>query len=602
MTRLGIASLATLLAVGTLALVGASSASAVGAPPAYYPSGPQVDVPEATVTGGGWTPCFTDKYAANLHAELPGLLTACTGKYLMLAGRAVGSDTLSLLAAAPRDDVLFDTGHGNTTHQANGSEWYYSGDWSWGFANQGDAVERSNCDVLAGPLRLCWHTNDGSGGYRIGDTTGLNGSTAYERVVYQSGVQTITFTSTAPADAVPGVTYDVAATGGASGNPVTFGIDAGSATVCSISGSTVTFTHPGSCVIDADQAGATDYAAATQAQQVATVAQAATTTSVTVKPEQIVAHVAAVAPAVGTPTGTVTFTVGTASVGSATLAGGTATLAYQVPAGATRTVAARYSGDTDFTASSASTSRHDPRITARVTSTRASHHGWYGAPVTVSFQCAADGAALATACPSPVTLRANAAGQSATGTVSAVDGGVATVSVTGIDIDAVKPTVRIAGAKRGATYRGVTPTPRCVARDRLSGVASCRLIHHTVGARVRWKAVATDQAGNKRKVAVRTTVLPVDIQGARQHGGVFAVRSGSTYTLVVTGTAHRPVYYDAAAAPHRPVQRDKAFLPAGHHRWALGVSMTPGMRAGSHWNLGVKIGKKMVIVQVRVGA
>jgi hypothetical protein len=298
----------------------------------------------------------------------------------------------------------------------------------------------------------------------------------------------------------------------------------------------------------------------------------------------------------------VTFTVGTASVGSATLAGGTATLAYQVPAGATRTVAARYSGDTDFTASSASTSRHDPRITARVTSTRASHHGWYGAPVTVSFQCVADGAALATACPSPVTLRANAAGQSATGTVSAVDGGVATVSVTGIDIDAVKPTVRIAGAKRGTTYRGVTPTPRCVARDRLSGVASCRLIHHTVGARVRWKAVATDQAGNKRKVAVRTTVLPVDIQGAHQHGGVFAVRSGSTYTLVVTGTAHRPVYYDAAAAPHRPVQRDKAFLPAGHHRWALGVSMTPGMRAGSHWNLGVKIGKKMVIVQVRVGA
>jgi hypothetical protein len=398
------------------------------------------------------------------------------------------------------------------------------------------------------------------------------------------------------------VTYDVAATGGASGNPVTFGIDAGSATVCSISGSTVTFTHPGSCVIDADQAGATDYAAATQAQQVATVAQAATTTSVTVKPGQIVAHVAAVAPAVGTPTGTVTFTVGTASVGSATLAGGTATLAYQVPAGATRTVAARYSGDTDFTASSASTSRHDPRITARVTSTRASHHGWYGAPVTVSFQCVADGAALATACPSPVTLRANAAGQSATGTVSAVDGGVATVSVTGIDIDAVKPTVRIAGAKRGTTYRGVTPTPRCVARDRLSGVASCRLTHHTVGARVRWKAVATDQAGNKRKVAVRTTVLPVDIQGAHQHGGVFAVRSGSTYTLVVTGTAHRPVYYDAAAAPHRPVQRDKAFLPAGHHRWALGVSMTPGMRAGSHWNLGVKIGKKMVIVQVRVGA
>jgi hypothetical protein len=39
MTRLGIASLAAMLAVGTLALVGASSASAVSGPPTYYPSG-----------------------------------------------------------------------------------------------------------------------------------------------------------------------------------------------------------------------------------------------------------------------------------------------------------------------------------------------------------------------------------------------------------------------------------------------------------------------------------------------------------------------------------------------------------------------------------
>jgi hypothetical protein len=602
LARWGIASLAAAMAAAMLTLVGAPSATAVSAPPAYYPSGPQTDVPAATVTAGGWTPCYTDEYADDLHAALPGLLTACTGKYLLLAGRATGSDTLSLLAAAPRSDVLFDTGGSSVTHTANGSGWYFHDGQAWGFANQGDPVDLSACDILSGPLRLCWHLLPGFGGYRIGDTTSLNNSTAYERVVYQSGVQTITFTSTVPTGAVPGGTYDVAATGGASGNPVTFGIDAGSSGVCSISGSTVSFTHPGDCVIDADQVGTTDYAAATQAQQRVTVAQAATTTSVAVEPGQIVAHVAVQAPGVGTPTGTVDFTVGTTAVGSATLVGGTATLAYQVPAGATRTVAARYRGDTDFAASSASTARHDPSITAQVTSTRPSRHGWYGAPVTVTFQCAANGAALATACPSPVTLRANAAGQSATGTVSAVDGGVATVAVTGIDIDMVKPSVRIVGAKRGATYLGALPKPRCVAKDRLSGVASCRLTHHTVGSRVRWHAVATDQAGNKRTVAIRTTMLPVDIQGAHRSGGVFAVRGGSSYTLVVTGTAHRPVYYDAALAPHRPVQRDRAFLPAGHHRWALGVSMTPGMRAGSHWNLGVKIGQKMVIVKVRVSA
>ena len=68
-----------------------------------------------------------------------------------------------------------------------------------------------------------------------------------------------------------GGTYDVAATGGASGKPVTFTIDATSSSVCSISGSTVTFNGPGSCVIDANQAGNAKYQPAAQAQQTITV-------------------------------------------------------------------------------------------------------------------------------------------------------------------------------------------------------------------------------------------------------------------------------------------------------------------------------------------
>jgi hypothetical protein len=41
--------------------------------------------------------------------------------------------------------------------------------------------------------------------------------------------------------------------------------------VCSISGSTVTFDNPGTCVIDANQASAAGYQAAPQAQQTVTV-------------------------------------------------------------------------------------------------------------------------------------------------------------------------------------------------------------------------------------------------------------------------------------------------------------------------------------------
>jgi hypothetical protein len=82
------------------------------------------------------------------------------------------------------------------------------------------------------------------------------------------GSQTITFTSTAPSSAtVGGPTYTVAATGGASGNPVTFTIDVASSSVCSLSGATVSFIAAGMCTIDANQAGNSNYDAAPQVQQ-----------------------------------------------------------------------------------------------------------------------------------------------------------------------------------------------------------------------------------------------------------------------------------------------------------------------------------------------
>jgi virginiamycin B lyase len=85
--------------------------------------------------------------------------------------------------------------------------------------------------------------------------------------------QTITFTSTPPTSPAFGSTYTVFATGGGSGNPVTFGINPESnGEVCVISGSTVTFIGAGSCIIDASQAGNADYQAA-NAQQTITVPQ-----------------------------------------------------------------------------------------------------------------------------------------------------------------------------------------------------------------------------------------------------------------------------------------------------------------------------------------
>jgi hypothetical protein len=78
--------------------------------------------------------------------------------------------------------------------------------------------------------------------------------------------QSISFTNP-PVYGPVGGSATLSATGGGSGNPVIFSVDPASGTgVCTLSGSTVTLHKPGSCVIDANQAGNATYAAAPQAQ------------------------------------------------------------------------------------------------------------------------------------------------------------------------------------------------------------------------------------------------------------------------------------------------------------------------------------------------
>ena len=83
--------------------------------------------------------------------------------------------------------------------------------------------------------------------------------------------QTITFTSTAPANPVVGGTYTATATA-SSGLPVTF--SSGSASICTVSpAGAVSFTAVGSCVVQANQAGNTGFDPAPQVTQTMMVAK-----------------------------------------------------------------------------------------------------------------------------------------------------------------------------------------------------------------------------------------------------------------------------------------------------------------------------------------
>ncbi|MBD9477644.1 fibronectin type III domain-containing protein [Pseudoxanthomonas sp. PXM02] len=97
----------------------------------------------------------------------------------------------------------------------------------------------------------------------VRDANGFTGAQAYELVVAQAA-QAITGFSANPSAPVfaPNGTFELVATGGASGNPVVFAST--TAQVCQVSGTTVTMLAAGLCSLTADQAGDADHQAAAQ--------------------------------------------------------------------------------------------------------------------------------------------------------------------------------------------------------------------------------------------------------------------------------------------------------------------------------------------------
>jgi hypothetical protein len=238
------------------------------------------------------------------------------------------------------------------------------------------------------------------------------------------------------------------------------------------------------------------------------VGKAATTATVAPAAAALTATVAPTAPGAGTPTGTVTFAVDGAPVGTATLTSGKATLTYSL-SDIPHVVSVTYAGDASFTGSSGSASTSNaplknPTITAAVTSAKPeSASFWYRSAVTVTFTCTAGSSPIATSgCPGPVTLSSSGAAQSVTESVTDTDGGTASVTESPINIDLTSPVgLTLHGVVNHGTYSYAQRSHHvtCTASDPLSGIASCTVTKHTTTTKkykvVHFTLKATNNAG-----------------------------------------------------------------------------------------------------------
>ncbi len=178
-----------------------------------------------------------------------------------------------------------------------------------------------------------------------------------QSIVVNQAPQTITFTALTSPVAFGSGPVLLAATGGASGNPVTFSVVSGPG---SITGSTLTITGVGAIVVAANQAGSTNYAAAAALDKTITVTTAApfialASSSASIFAQDPLVLQASVVSAAGTPTGTVTFMDGSTTLGSAMLTGGSATFTAASLSAGSHAITAVYGGDANFAAATSGT-------------------------------------------------------------------------------------------------------------------------------------------------------------------------------------------------------------------------------------------------------
>ena len=327
--------------------------------------------------------------------------------------------------------------------------------------------------------------------------------------------QTINFTSTPPAAAtIGGPDYAVAAAA-SSGLGVSFSASAGSAGICSVSGSTVALLGAGTCTILADQAGAAGYNPAPQAQQSFAIGRASQAISFGSTPPVPAAvggpdYVVAAFASSGLP---VTFAAAPASAGVCTVSGSNVSL---VGAG-TCTVVASQAGNAVY----------DPADPVQQSFTVGP-----GAPTlspqTISYTSTAPGAAVVGG-PAYTVAAAASSGLAVVFTIAPASAGVCTIS------GATVSPVGVGTCTINANQAGSAAYEPALQVQQSFSVATPPPASQTISFTSSAPGAAVYGGPGYTVSATASSGLPVTFSAAPSSAGVCTV-SGSAVTIVGAGT------------------------------------------------------------------
>ena len=203
-------------------------------------------------------------------------------------------------------------------------------------------------------------------------------ATATVDVTVAKAVQTGLTASATPASIVVGNTSTLATTGGSGTGAVTWSVTAG-ASVCSLSGTTLTGLTGGSCTLTATKAADASYEAATATVDVSVAKAAqATLTAISTPSSIIVGGTSTLSISGGSGTGAVTWAV-TTGTGVCSLSGTTLTGL----AGGSCTLTATKAADASYTVATATVDVTVAKMAPTVTLAASSATVVYGSPVTL---------------------------------------------------------------------------------------------------------------------------------------------------------------------------------------------------------------------------